>query len=918
MTDGGAPVAGPGERWSRGARVSARRARRLLTDLVVGPEHRRLRYVLLAGFAIRFLLAPLTAWAGDTTYFTWSGMSLLERGDPYFANTLFNPPLGPLSEAPGLAVLSLVVPVEHFVQFYPALLGPAESTGVIYPYLPTPAALLALKLPLILADGAVALLVYRLLRAVGEGRWATAGAAAWFLNPVVIWASSVHGEVDVLAALAVVGFLWAMRAGSSVGAGIALGLGGFAKLYPLALLPLAAAVLWRTHGTAPVRRVALGLSAGLLLSAVPFLPYLSGLAVVLAHQAGNNNYGGLTVLILFNPQLSPLTRSWPAGLGHLLADAYEASLVLAILGGIAYVWRRPADVDPADPRSVATLSVLTLGVVAGSLLALLSAQAENVVGLLPPLLLALPALKRAGRGLFAAVTSLTWLQYLTLGGPLAFFYPLALLLGPSAVGTVSTATVDYATKGGLLSQGPLWVLFGAAGGAAVLATWLLFAVWLERELRPVPGWRAALRRAAARVRPPDAAPGRPAVRSDATSRAGRGAAVSGLLVGTTLLLAATAGSITVTTLPPPLAASLGPVSSSPNGGSVVVGLTGGAEAVEAHLALLPGRTDSPGPIEVFDDAAFPGPFATFTEIHQIGERLILALAAVPGAPSAQFVDAAELDALLASGSPATLVVLGGVLPVDALSNTSSALHDWIAGGGTLIWAGGPLGWAEGAGGIDGAPFHWSSLYWLGQIELLGYPLADPTPSPYLLATHPTPLGSALGIGYNGTPSGANVSEVAEHGGTVLGWETPAGPDGAAPRASLVTVPLGGGRIDYFGGSFAAATRPQQFVPAADPTLASDLEILALTGLVPGSGAPVDASATVAAGAHLTVTLRTAPDLGPAILLVTVPGAPVLLSAWVSPVTLSEPGRAPAPTPERRAGRRASGTRGGCAGGSWRR
>ncbi|MCI4368990.1 MAG: hypothetical protein L3K09_05450, partial [Thermoplasmata archaeon] len=66
---------------------------------------------------------------------------------------------------------------------------------MLVPFMPTPGILFLLKLPFILADVGVALLLYAVGRRSGEGR-GTLLAMAWFLNPVVIWASAVHGEVD--------------------------------------------------------------------------------------------------------------------------------------------------------------------------------------------------------------------------------------------------------------------------------------------------------------------------------------------------------------------------------------------------------------------------------------------------------------------------------------------------------------------------------------------------------------------------------------------------------------------------------------------------------------------------------------------------------------------------------------------------
>ncbi|MCI4317574.1 MAG: hypothetical protein L3J96_03470, partial [Thermoplasmata archaeon] len=282
-------------------------------------EHRRLRLVLIGGLAVRFLLAPLTSWGIDTPFFTVSTVDLLYSGNLYAANTFYNPPLGPMLQLPLFRLAAFFQSPASFVQFYPSLVGVSEHSQMLVPFLPTPGILFLLKLPLILADLGVAILLFAVGRRSGEA-YGTFLAMAWFLNPVVIWASAVHGEVDSLAVLLALAFLLALWKGWLLPSGLFLGLGVFAKIYPLAFLPFAVAwalVYPPVPGPSLKNRTrgAWLLLAGTALSVVPFIPYLPGFAVILAHQAGNNNFGGLTLLILFNPVLSPVGRFIPTEVG---------------------------------------------------------------------------------------------------------------------------------------------------------------------------------------------------------------------------------------------------------------------------------------------------------------------------------------------------------------------------------------------------------------------------------------------------------------------------------------------------------------------------------------------------------------------------------------------------------------------------
>ena len=469
--------------WREVAADAARWARSLATSR----EHRRLRILLLVGIGIRLLLAPLTSWGIDTPFFTVSTVNLLYTGNLYAANTFYNPPLGPMLQLPLFRLAAFFQPPSSFVQFYPALVGVSERSQMLVPFLPTPGILFLLKLPYMLADLGVALLLYAVGRRAGE-RYAVFLAAVWFLNPVVIWASSVHGEVDSLAALLGLAFVLALWKGWNLPAGVFLGLGVFAKIYPIAFLPFALAWTISFPGRAVYSlrerlHASSLLLAGAALSVVPFIPYLPGFAVILAHQAGNVNYGGLSILIAFNPELSPISRVFPVGVGHSIALGYQASLAVAVVGSVILILRARRGAPLSEDARLTLLSTAAAWVLAGGLLALLSPQAENAVGLLPFLLLMLPVVRRWGPRLIATLSAAAWAQYLSLLTPFAFFYPLAVLLGPSAVGGVNGVVIAYSSGNSGITQGMLWFPLGVIAGAAILAVWGLGLLALVRSLR---------------------------------------------------------------------------------------------------------------------------------------------------------------------------------------------------------------------------------------------------------------------------------------------------------------------------------------------------------------------------------------------------------------------------------------------------
>jgi hypothetical protein len=857
--------------------------------LATAPRYRRLRWILLAGIAIRLVLAPLTSWGIDTPYFTLSAARMLQTGSPYGGDTFFNGPFGPVAELPGFALASLFGSPSSFVVSTPNLLPVAIHSQIVIPYLPTPAALLVLKLPMIASDVLVALLVYHGVRLYGGVALGTAAAAAWFLNPLVFWVSAVHGEVDTFAALFVLAAILALERRLAFVTGVLLGLGTFAKIYPVLLVPLAVVVLAtdaaRGSGLRP-RLAPIGrLLAGLALSVVPFLPLLAGLSVVLAHQAGNLNFGGLSLLIVFNPNITSIARLWPPGTSSAVVVVLEATLVLGVVLAVGAVLLRFRRAPSSTVPELPWLALLALAGVSGSLLAILTTQAENIVAVLPLLLLAAPLLGRWSRRLYWTISLSAFAEYLALLTPVAFFYPLFEIAGPGAVRWANGVVLPYALDQTAVPAGAYWIVLGVVGGGTLLGIWGLSVVKTWKALRPsvvrVPGGAPDSRTATI-----PAVDRRPWSATGSHRRPAVVASVAAVLV--VVLLAVEVGTAVAAVGPPrsTLQVAVLSLASGATTTTATLRLTAGSTPLTVHVGILPGRERAVGPVHVFNDAAYPDPNGSFTTTAEVLERTVLALAGTAHPPSVATVDGAALPALLAAGPPGTLVVLGGLVPDSVLSNSSQLLATWVADGGTLIWAGGPLGASEGhpvPGGFVSDP-----LGWAGQLDLVHYPLSDVGAPGPLRSGNATGLANALGTAYDGTPTGANTTAVASHGGVDLGLDGRAGSAGASLRSSLVYQPVGAGGVFYFGGSVWGAKQPPLDVPTASFELADDLALLLGTGYVPAPGPSASANLALDAGESVTLRLTVPVGLAPngLVALVTTPTLPTFLSIWST--TLAAP------------------------------
>lgn len=259
-----------------------------------------------------------------------------------------------------------------------------------------------------------------------------------------------------------------------------------------------------------------------------------------------------------------------------------------------------------------------------------------------------------------------------------------------------------------------------------------------------------------------------------------------------------------------------------------------------HLALLPGIRDrTVNCLIVYKDPTVPLRYASQSDLEGLVSRISQFLQDFGSNIPVITTNATELSGVLEHNPHGTLLDFGyGSLPSSVISRNTTLLVSWIMGGGTLIWAGGPLGYFESTPSAnDGVTFS-SSLGWEGQIEIAGFPLEDPIGDPAkasagpLLGMHPSVLAKALGMMYQGTIDGANTSQLLAAGGFDIGWDSSPG-SGQSIRTSIASIPRGLGYIFYFGGALWGDG--SGVVPGADVELSGDIALLLSTGYLPGQG-----------------------------------------------------------------------------------
>lgn len=286
------------------------------------------------------------------------------------------------------------------------------------------------------------------------------------------------------------------------------------------------------------------------------------------------------------------------------------------------------------------------------------------------------------------------------------------------------------------------------------------------------------------------------------------------------------------------------------GWGLTVRVTTGLTSVDLLAGLVPGTIGNLADPNVyfFADPTFPTLFASFTDASVLPRQVTTYLNDLGFHPQVTVVKAPDLLPTLTAHPHAALVVAGpGIVPDSVFSANTSYLANWVRGGGTLLWAGGPLAYFEGHVAANGS-FVYGNLQWGGESAFVGYPLTQPfgTPLPSgappppgtssyppLTGIGPNPLAHALGIGYSGVSAGADLPTLYAHGGLSLGFETPSGASVGA-RTSLAYLPLGAGALFLFGGALYSPN--QGYIPFASATLAEDIAFLVGLGFRPASGA----------------------------------------------------------------------------------
>lgn len=813
------------------------------------------RIYLLVGLAIRLLLAPWTAQPHDVAvWYQESARGLLNIS--LYSHTGFTYP--PIWAYP----LRAIGIVGRWIGLAPSDLAAHQNglnalTAQLHtwssPYVTTPGFNLAFKAVLFAFDLGTAWLIWRAtLRLTSNPVLARRAFVLWWLSPLVIFESAVHGSFDTMVAFFALGSVVAIFERRFATAGAAVALGILTKVVPVFLLPLlVAAIVFPLGGpfigktkevTSNVARFIGGGAAAAFVAVLPLLASGQFGSMVSQVSIRSSGAGGVGGLGLFGITTATQWNSLRTFLMNNFVGKHNTAvdIVVALVIAVAWPWWR---------RHWGAGALLFGAALAIAVPVWIQnrAQPQYLLWFLPFFcILAAPwVLSRLAVWTVGAGTVIFELGVL---GPLTFLGPLAVSTGWLSIHSIVSGTQWLITTPGIV--GPdretdfsiaAWAIVTAAMGVLVASLGVrLHQTAIEsndrRSIAGSSGLTAELRR--------------PALRKAA--RPVTTAAIVLALVGVivTMAIGATGRIGAGTTM------TVSHVSSDSHSPAVDVKIPTAPAPVRV-VAFSSAQPVSTSNVFVYQDDRYPSDGATPSDTTSLVRDLQALLN--PSTNPVTTVNASGLASLLKNTATAdrrTVVLASGTLPSTVWTTKNNLLAPWIGAGGTVIWAGaspglysvGPaptivkappvfagqkanakpttyFGCGKPPGSSHGRVIKGPVFYpGIEQIPPtrsaalldLTFPLpaAAPRGSGGCVGRRPTPLATALEISYPDVNGGPTLGQIAMDHGLALGYLV-------GNRSSVSWLPAGsrGGGTLLFAGKLEPST------------MASDINQILRTGIL---------------------------------------------------------------------------------------
>ena len=205
--------------------------------------------VLLAiGLAIRFVLAPTLTFNVDMGYWT-EAVGVFRNGFGLYgtAGYYYTPIWGYMMGV--VSSVSQIIGLTDYGVYVPGLEHVVNETFKVSAFVTTIGFNTLVKIPLIIIDVAVAVLLYRfVMKHTGDEKKAVLAFALWMFSPLVIVQSSIHGMFDNTSAMLILLTVMFLFDRKYLIAGFAFGLAAFTKYFPLFFIFFLVAYVLKREG----------------------------------------------------------------------------------------------------------------------------------------------------------------------------------------------------------------------------------------------------------------------------------------------------------------------------------------------------------------------------------------------------------------------------------------------------------------------------------------------------------------------------------------------------------------------------------------------------------------------------------------------------------------------------------------------
>lgn len=432
----------------------------------------RLSTIIVIGVAVRLAIAPFLAHPSDVFEWYLVSQNFLNGTDPatnYMVPYGYSYFLFVFPSALAYGFLSHFIPTFSFsiTSISPQLnpgFGVTEVPGLLFNFL--------VKLPLILSDTLIALLIFRLVKSsLGDYNAAVTAATIWFLNPFVIWISSAWGMFDTLPALFTVLSFYLILQEKPLFSGISLVASIAMKYYALVLVFPLMMIVWKKSGKRAVYEFILSVCVtGLVL----FSPLIARSLKVFASLT---LIGSSPVATLY-PGLSLWTAVTTVFPGFNQALASDIILVPVMIVAYVWIWKKRLANDFVT-------NVVTLAIPILFLLLLYRWVGENFFIWILPFLSIVFVNDRKGKLLYWLISLVALLSSVTDSLLPYYLLPLApwigdlLMKGLSAVGPYRTTA--KVSKGGAPNVGRIVLSALGLAASALLVLIFLRLISISRE-----------------------------------------------------------------------------------------------------------------------------------------------------------------------------------------------------------------------------------------------------------------------------------------------------------------------------------------------------------------------------------------------------------------------------------------------------